>query len=126
MNPWLKLIENITLAKLMSFLEFYGLLAGSRLGMGVNPWLKLIENITLAKLMTQTDTDIFNDVIQQDGRLHTAIQQLRSLTKCFVILRYLRCFSKSIKELAQLLLFYHSELTFIIQNLKAYHFSIFF
>ena len=37
------------------------------------------------------------------------LQQLWSLTKCFVILRYLRCFSKIIKELAHLLLFYHSE-----------------
>ena len=39
----------------MSFVEFYGLLAGFRRGMRVNPWLKLIENITLAKLMTSTD-----------------------------------------------------------------------
>jgi uncharacterized protein YgfB (UPF0149 family) len=51
-NPWLKLIANMTLAILMSFLEFHGVLAGSRCGMGVNPWLKLIENITLAILMS--------------------------------------------------------------------------
>ena len=40
-NPWLKLIANMTLAILMSFLEFHGLLVRSRWGMGVNPWLKL-------------------------------------------------------------------------------------
>ena len=44
-NPWLKLIENITLAALRSFAEFHGLLAGCRWGMRVNPWLKLIGHI---------------------------------------------------------------------------------
>jgi hypothetical protein len=29
-NPWLNIIENITLAILRSFVEFYGLLAGTR------------------------------------------------------------------------------------------------
>ena len=39
----------------MSFVEFYGLLAGFRRGMRVNPWLKLIENITIAIAMRSMD-----------------------------------------------------------------------
>jgi len=80
----------------------------------MNGWRREMRNyvtITNGRSLPP-NTDILNDVIQQDGRLHTAIQQLWSLTKCLWFYDILDVFSKIIKELTHLLLFYHSELIY--------------